>query len=345
MHLSGEMSGTFESAQLAARDASLPVRVVDTRQLGMATGYAVLAAAEVARAGRLGRGGRRRRAGPGRRDHVAVLRRHPGVPPPRRPDRRGRRPARLGAGGQAAAGDRGRPDRHPGEGADGGPALSRLEELAVTAAEDRQVDVAVAHLASPDRAASSPSTSAAGSPANLSGREVSVGEVGAVIGAHVGPGMVAVVVAPLPERRPGTVHSPAGAAGLSTGVAGRPSGPGAALPRFGSCAHAGPANEQVAEVARRRLELLSAELAAIRPDPVDPPSSRARDGSGEPPPSGPRARTVPVSRPGTGRLAGRPPPPTGRTTSLRPVRTTPGARPGTRGRDATPTARWAEARR
>ena len=38
----------------------------------------------------------------------------------------------------------------------------------------------------------------------------------------------------------------------------------------------------VAEVARRRLELLSAELAEIRPDPVDPPSPGARDGSGEP---------------------------------------------------------------
>ncbi len=38
----------------------------------------------------------------------------------------------------------------------------------------------------------------------------------------------------------------------------------------------------VAEVARRRLELLSAELAEIRPAPVDPPSRGARGGSGEP---------------------------------------------------------------
>src|SRR3954454_15140065 len=41
IHLSGEMSGTFESARLAAREASLPVRAIDTRQLGMATGFAV----------------------------------------------------------------------------------------------------------------------------------------------------------------------------------------------------------------------------------------------------------------------------------------------------------------
>ena len=35
-------------------------------------------------------------------------------------------------------------------------------------------------------------------------------------------------------------------------------------------------NDQVAEVARRRLELLSAELAEIRPDPVDTPVLRKR---------------------------------------------------------------------
>jgi competence protein ComEA len=42
------------------------------------------------------------------------------------------------------------------------------------------------------------------------------------------------------------------------------------------------ANEQVAEVARRRLELLSAELAEIRPDPVETPNPRSPGGSGEP---------------------------------------------------------------
>ena len=42
IHLSGEMSGTFESAQLAARDASIRVIPVDTRQVGVATGYAAL---------------------------------------------------------------------------------------------------------------------------------------------------------------------------------------------------------------------------------------------------------------------------------------------------------------
>lgn len=42
------------------------------------------------------------------------------------------------------------------------------------------------------------------------------------------------------------------------------------------------ANEDAAEVARRRLQLLSAELAAIRPDPgLEPPSGPGQDGSGE----------------------------------------------------------------
>lgn len=41
-------------------------------------------------------------------------------------------------------------------------------------------------------------------------------------------------------------------------------------------------NDQVAEVARRRLELLSAELAAIRRDPSGPPTPEGSDGSGEP---------------------------------------------------------------
>ena len=59
---------------------------------------------------------RPRAAGP-RTTVVAVLRRHAGVPPPRRPGRRGRCAARLGARGQADPADRGRTDRAAGEGA------------------------------------------------------------------------------------------------------------------------------------------------------------------------------------------------------------------------------------
>src|SRR4051794_5778523 len=51
IHLSGELSGTFESAQLAARDASVPVQAVDSRQVGMGAGFAVLSAADARDAG------------------------------------------------------------------------------------------------------------------------------------------------------------------------------------------------------------------------------------------------------------------------------------------------------
>jgi fatty acid kinase fatty acid binding subunit len=74
-------------------------------------------------------------------------------------------------------------------------ALARLEELAVQAAGGASVDLAVSHLANQERADT------------LAWRlrdriphagEIVVNEVGAVIGAHVGPGMLAVVIAPAP---------------------------------------------------------------------------------------------------------------------------------------------------
>lgn len=51
IHLSAELSGTCEAARLAAAEAGLPVRVVDSRMVGMALGYAVLAAVEARDAG------------------------------------------------------------------------------------------------------------------------------------------------------------------------------------------------------------------------------------------------------------------------------------------------------
>ena len=82
-------------------------------------------------------------------------------------------------------------------------ALSRLEELAVEAADDAEVDVAVAHLASPDRADRAGRAAPKRLDARSVDREVSLGEIGAVLGAHVGPGMVAVAVS-----RRAELHSP-----------------------------------------------------------------------------------------------------------------------------------------
>jgi DegV family protein with EDD domain len=49
VHLSAQMSGTVESARLAAKDSPVPVEVVDSESLGMGLGYAVLSAAAVRR--------------------------------------------------------------------------------------------------------------------------------------------------------------------------------------------------------------------------------------------------------------------------------------------------------
>ncbi len=52
VHLSSQMSGTVEAARTAAADAPVPVEVVDSETIGMAMGFAVLAAAQAAADGR-----------------------------------------------------------------------------------------------------------------------------------------------------------------------------------------------------------------------------------------------------------------------------------------------------
>ena len=67
------------------------------------------------------------------------------------------------------------------------------------------------------------------------------------------------------------------------------------------------ADEQVAEVARRRLALLSAELAGLRPDPVDTPVPGSQDKAGELPDDVPSAPPMAgAGAPGAGRHAHRP---------------------------------------
>jgi DegV family protein with EDD domain len=198
IHLSGEMSGTYESAQLAARESPVPVRTVDSRQLGMATGFAVLTAADV-----LDDGGNVAAGAAAAAERAAAttsLFYVDTLEYLRRGGRIGPAAALLGSAlavkpllriddGRIASLEKVRT---------AGRALSRLEELAVEAAGERPVDVAVAHLANADRAALLATNLSGRLAASLQDRSVLVGEVGAVIGAHVGPGMVAVVVAPRP---------------------------------------------------------------------------------------------------------------------------------------------------
>jgi DegV family protein with EDD domain len=200
VHLSGEMSGTFESAQLAAREASIPVTPVDTREVGIATGYAVLAAADVLDAGgsaqEAAQAARSRAAASSSLFYVDTLEYL------RRGGRIGAAAALFGGAlsvkplltitdGVVATREKVRTAAR---------ALSRLEELAVLATDGRQVDACVAHLASPDRAGQLAERLTERLAPNLSGREVWCGELGAVLGAHVGPGMLAVCVAPVLDR-------------------------------------------------------------------------------------------------------------------------------------------------
>ncbi|ELS53196.1 DegV family protein [Streptomyces viridochromogenes] len=193
LHLSAELSGTYDAAVLAAREAPVPVRVVDTGMVAMALGFCALAAAEVAETG-------------GTVDEAvtAVEKRAGGTAAYFYVDTLEylRRGGRIGAA-QALLGsalavkpllqlDGGRIEllekvRTASKG------IARLEEIAAERAGSAQVDIAVHHLAAPERA----SALADRLRARVRGlADLHVSEVGAVIGAHTGPGLLGVVVSP-----------------------------------------------------------------------------------------------------------------------------------------------------
>jgi DegV family protein with EDD domain len=193
VHLSSQMSGTVESARLGAKESPVPVEVVDSLSLGMGLGYAVLSAAAAAAAGgdaiEVASVARERATASTAVFYVDTLEHL-------------RRGGRIGAAaallGSALAV---KPLLHLVDGhieplekvRTAAKAIARLEEVSVTRAGSRPVDLAVHHLASPERAEQLG--------ARLRERipglgDLHVSEVGAVVGAHVGPGMLAVVVAP-----------------------------------------------------------------------------------------------------------------------------------------------------
>ena len=196
IHLSGEMSGTVESAQLAALEADVRVHVVDSTQVGIATGFAALTACDVLDAG--GTAQEASAAALARGQAATSLFYVDTLEYLRRGGRIGAAAAILGsalsvkplleiADGRVAPRERVRTASR---------ALARLVELAVEAAGNRTVDVCVSHLANADRAEELAAILAERLAEGLEGREVMCGELGAVLGAHVGPGMVAVCVAP-----------------------------------------------------------------------------------------------------------------------------------------------------
>jgi DegV family protein with EDD domain len=196
VHLSGDLSGTVDAARVAARQVGpdgIDVEVVDSRSLGMGLGYTALRAARVAASGapieEVARAAARAGLATAAWLYVDTLEYL------RRGGRIGAAQAMLGSAlsvkpllqlvdGRLEPLERVRTSSR---------ALSRLEELVADEAADRAVDVAVQHLAAPDRAEEVAGRLRARLP-NL--RTLHVGEVGAVVGAHVGPGMLGVVVAP-----------------------------------------------------------------------------------------------------------------------------------------------------
>ncbi|NHA70301.1 DegV family protein [Phycicoccus flavus] len=199
VHISAELSSTHGGAVLAAEQAPVPVRVVDSRALGMVMGHAVLAGARAAAAGadvdEVERIVRTTCEGATVVFYVDTLEYL------RRGGRIGRAGALLGSAlaikpllglreGQIVPLERVRTATR---------AIARIEELAASAAEaaaadGRGVDVAVHHLDSAERA----TRLADRLTARLPGADVRVVELGAVVGAHVGPGTLAVAVVPRP---------------------------------------------------------------------------------------------------------------------------------------------------
>lgn len=193
VHLSGELSGTVDAARMAAKDVDIPVRVVDSASAGMGLGFAALAAARAATDG----GDIGAVAGAAERVAAATttLFSLETLEHLRRGGRIGATRALVGtalsvkpilhvADGRIVPLER---VRTPTRG------VLRLAALAQDAAGDDEVDIAVQHLAARSRAERLVEELRA---APIRIRELYVGEVGAVIGAHVGPGVVGVVVSP-----------------------------------------------------------------------------------------------------------------------------------------------------
>ena len=194
VHLSAELSGTWDAARLAAAQVGEHiVRVVDSRSAAMGTGFAVLAAARAAAAGAGGAAveeAARRTAAATRTFFVVETLEHL---------RRGGRigPAAALLGSALAM----KPLLHVRDGAvvplekvrTSARALARLVQRAVDAAGDAPVAVAVHHLAAPERAQRLAAELRERLPRIT---ELHVSELGAAIGAHVGPGSVGLVLAP-----------------------------------------------------------------------------------------------------------------------------------------------------
>ena len=194
IHLSSELSGTWDAARLAASQVGEHiVTVVDSRSAAMGAGFAVLAAARSAAAG--ADAATVARAAQETADATRTFFVVDTLEYLRRGGRIGSAAAILGSALAV------KPVLHVQDGRvvplekvrTSARALNRLVQRAVEAAGQGPVSVAVHHLAAPERAERLAVELRDRLPQL---RELHVSELGAAIGAHVGPGAVGIVVAP-----------------------------------------------------------------------------------------------------------------------------------------------------
>ena len=195
IHLSSELSATYSACVTAARESEIPVRVIDSRSIGLGLGFAVMAASAGIKQGR-------------QIDEVAEIAKARGnaariwlavetVDHLRKGGRIGTAQAIVGtalgikpvleiAGGKVVEFDKIRTTPRVN---------SRLVELAVEAAYELggKVEIGIQHSGNRDRADSLAKDIGKA----LRGTSVVVAELGAVLSAHAGPGAVAVTVSPI----------------------------------------------------------------------------------------------------------------------------------------------------
>jgi fatty acid kinase fatty acid binding subunit len=193
VHLSAELSGTWDSARLAAQEFGYGiVRVVDSRSTSMALGFAVMAAARAAAAG--ASAGEVQDAAVAAADRTSCLFYVDTLEYLRRGGRIGAAAAMLGTALSV------KPLLHVRDGRivplekvrTSSRALARLVALTVQAAGADPVDIGVQHLAAKDRADKVAERLREQLP---SVRQLITAEVSATVGAHTGPGVVGVAVA------------------------------------------------------------------------------------------------------------------------------------------------------
>jgi DegV family protein with EDD domain len=192
VHLSSKLSGTYDAAVLAAASFGSAVGVVDSQSTGMGLGFAALSAAAAAHDGADLEGVRAAAAACA--DRTTALFYVDSLEFLRRGGRIGAASALLGTALSV------KPILHVDDGGivvrdkvrTASRALAKMVDLAVAAAGDEPVDIAVHHLGTPEKAAQISDALAGRLREQIATAYVS--EIGAAVAAHVGPGLLSIVV-------------------------------------------------------------------------------------------------------------------------------------------------------